>query len=186
MICDACLMRLKTQMNDETRKVLYGYRNADNPTHEALAARTGLSQYHLREAMMHLRGTGLIWGRHFYSISSNGRRLIKLLATADQPEPSERLCDDCLLEIANMLPNKRDAYSILDQLMLHHYRTTPDLTAALGISIYKLREISFMLEAVQLIGCDRGHVYYLRQTGRRLAQLLEKGQVSHQPALALT
>ena len=172
MLCDRCLLYLERGLNKRVRELFHAYRNIgqEDPSIKALVAHSALSQYHVREGLMTLRGAGLVWGDYYYTLSPNGARLVKLLATADRPEPAEALCDECLLEIAGLLPG--DAYDILAQLT-HTYRTTQQLVTVLGISKYKLREYSFMLQGARLVHVGRGRNYQLTGTGRRLGLLLQ-------------
>jgi len=176
MICNRCLLYLERGLDKKTRTLLYAYRDKEEPSIRALVAHSGLSQYHVREALMTLRGAGLVWGDYFYTLSPNGQRLIELLSTADRPEPSESLCNDCLREIAELLPN--DVYPILAELTRKHYRTTQQLVAALNVSSYKLREYAFLLRGAGLIRVDRNRIYRLTGTGRYLGLMLQQQPVA--------
>lgn len=181
MICDRCLLYLEREITRKARKLLYAYGNIQGePSIKILVARSGLSQYHVREALMTLRGAGLVWGDYFYSLSPSGQRLIELLATADRPEPAEALCDNCLMEIADLLPN--EAYDVL-ALLTRHYQTTQQFVSSLGVSSYKLREIAFLLKGAQLVKVNRGRIYRLTTTGRRLGSMLQ--YQATQPAMAM-
>ena len=183
MLCDPCLLHLEQQLDPKTHQVLNAYQSAQAETIENIAAHTGLSRYHVREATMTLRGTGLIWGDHYYTLSPNGRRLAGLLARANRPAAAATLCDPCLLEIADLLPGP--AYNLLAQLT-RHYRTTQQLTAALSTSSYKLREHGALLEGAQLIRIERGRNYSLTATGRRLGLLLQTAEPGPEIAWAPT
>lgn len=172
MLCDACLLRLYMDFKaDETvRKVFFALQIDDFPILEALMEESGFSRHRIREALSYLRGAGLLWGKGCAGLSDSGYRLIELLRDGDQPEPSEALCDDCLLEIGQRLSN--DEYAVLAELSALVTYSRHDLMVSTGISVARLRDVLLMLQGAQLIQNGQGRVFWLSKTGRRLERLL--------------
>ena len=173
MLCDACLMLLYTgfKANETARKVFFALQVDDFPTIEALMKESGVSRHSVREALSGFRGAGLVWGNGCAGLSDSGYRLMELLRDPDQPEPSEALCDDCLLEIGRGLSG--DEYAVLAQLSDRATHSRHDLIVSTEISAARLRDVLLALEGAQLIQCGRGRVFRLSKTGRRLERLLK-------------
>jgi uncharacterized alpha-E superfamily protein len=102
------------------------------------------------------------------------------LRDPDQPEPSESLCDDCLLEIGQGLSG--DEYAVLAQLSDRATHSRHDLIVSTEISVARLRDVLLTLQGAQLIQSGRGRVFRLSQTGRRLERLLRSRAISYQPS----
>lgn len=182
MLCDACLMRLYNgfKANETARRVFFALQVDHFPTIEALMKESGVSRHGVREALSGFRGAGLVWGNGCAGLSDSGHRLMELLRDPDQPEPSEALCDDCLLEISEHLPG--DGYRVLAQLSDRLAHSRHDLMMATGIGVTRLREVLLALQGARLIECGRGRVFRLSQTGRRLEGLL-KSQICKSASL---
>ena len=177
MHCDPCLMLLYGSFkgDEKAKKVFFALAREDFPTHDTLIRESGLSLHHVRDALNFLRGTGLVWGNGCHGLSDGGHRLLELLRDADQqPEPSEALCDDCLLEISELLPT--DGYTVLAQLSGRRVHSRHDLVMGTGITTAKLREVLLTLEGAQLIQSGRGRAFRLSETGQRLERLLRRQQ----------
>jgi len=168
--------------NEKIKKVFFALANAHFPTQDALTQETGLSLFHVRDALNFLRGTGLVWGNGCHSLSEGGQRLIELLRDGDQPEPAEALCDNCLLEIGELLPT--DGYAVLAQLSGLRAHTRHELILSTEITGVKLRELLLILEGAQLIQNGRGRVFRLSETGRRLEKLLRQRHTRASPGSA--
>jgi len=183
MLCDACLMLLYRgfKANETARRVFFALSVDDFPTIEALMKKSGVSRHGVREALSCFRGAGLVWGNGCHGLSDDGQRLLKLLRDADQPEPSEVLCDDCLLEISELLP--ADGYRVLAQLSDRLAHSRHELMMATGISVTRLRDVLLALQGAQLIQSGRGRVFRLSKTGRRLERLLRSRAISCQPSV---
>ncbi len=121
-----------------------------------------------------------MWGNGCAGLSDSGYRLMELLRDPDQPKPSEVLCDDCLLEISDLLP--ADGYKVLAQLSDRLAHSRHDLMMATGISVTRLRDVLLALQGAQLIQSGRGRVFRLSKTGRRLERLLRSRAISYQPS----
>ena len=173
MLCDACLMLLYAgfKASETARKVLFALQVDDFPTIETLMKESGLSRHGVRESLSGFRGAGLVWGNGCAGLSDSGHRLMELLRDPDQPEPSEALCDDCLLEISEHLPS--DGYRVLAQLSDLTTHSRHDLVVSTEISAARLRDVLFVLQGAQLIQSGRGRVFRLSETGRRLERLLK-------------
>jgi hypothetical protein len=182
MLCDACLMLLyKGFKGDEkARKVFFALQVDDFPTIEALMKESGLSIHRVRDALSSLRGTGLVWGTGCAGLSDSGYRLIELLRDGDQPEPSESLCDDCLLEIGQGLSG--DEYAVLARLSDRAMHSRHDLVVSTEISAARLRDVLLALQGARLIQSGRGRAFRLSKTGRRLERLLRSRTISYQPS----
>ena len=172
MLCDACLMLLYTgfKANETARRVFFALQVDDFPTIEALMKESGISRHGVREALSCFRGAGLVWGNGCAGLSDSGYQLMELLRDADQPEPSESLCDDCLLEIGQGLSG--DEYTVLAQLSDRATHSRHDLVVSTEISVARLRDVLLTLQGAQLIQSGRGRVFRLSKTGRRLERLL--------------
>jgi len=172
MLCDACLMRLYSgfKANEIARRVFFALRVDRFPTIEALMKESGVSRHGVREALSSFRGAGLVWGDGCAGLSDSGHRLMELLRDPDQPEPSEALCDHCLLEIGELLP--ADGYNVLAQLSGRGVRSRHDLLIDTGLTVTRLRDALVILEGAQLIQSARGRAFCLSETGRRLERLL--------------
>ena len=173
MLCDACLMLLYTGFKaDETaRRVFFALQVDDFPTIEALIKESGVSRHGVREALSGFRGAGLVWGNGCAGLSDSGYRLMELLRDPDQPEPSEALCDDCLLEIGQGLSG--DEYAVLARLSDRATHSRHDLVVSTEISVARLRDVLLALQGAQLIQSGRGRAFRLSETGRRLERLLK-------------
>jgi hypothetical protein len=173
MLCDACLMLLYTGFKaDETaRRVFFALQVDDFPTIEALIKESGVSRHGVREALSGFRGAGLVWGNGCAGLSDSGYRLMELLRDPDQPEPSETLCDDCLLEIGQGLSS--DEYAVLARLSDRTTYSRHDLVVSTEISVARLRDVLLALQGAQLIQSGRGRAFRLSETGRRLERLLK-------------
>ena len=156
MLCDACLMLLYTgfKANETARKVFFALQVDDFPTIEALIKESGVSRHGVREALSGFRGAGLVWGNGCAGLSDSGYRLMELLRDPDQPEPSETLCDDCLLEIGQGLSG--DEYAVLARLSDRATHSRHDLVASTEISVARLRDVLLALQGAQLIQSGRG------------------------------
>lgn len=180
MLCDACLMLIYESFKGDgrVRKVFFALQVDDFPTIEALTKESGLSTHRVRDALSSLRGTSLVWGNGCAGLSDSGHRLMELLRDPDQPEPSEALCDDCLLEIGQALSGGE--YTVLAQLSDRAMHSRHDLMMATGISVTRLRDVLLALQGARLIQSGRGRVFRLSRTGRRLERLLQNsGPGSH-------
>jgi len=173
MPCDACLMLLYRgfKANETARRVFFALAVDDFPTIEALMKESGVSRHGVREALSYFRGAGLVWGDGCHGLSDDGQRLLKLLRDPDQPEPSESLCDDCLLEIGQGLSG--DEYAVLARLSDRATHSRHDLIVSTEISTARLRDVLLALQGAQLIQSGRGRVFRLSKTGRRLERLLK-------------
>lgn len=193
MLCDACLMLLYTSFkaNETARGVFFALSVDDFPTIRALMKESGVSRHGVREALSCFRGAGLVWGNGCAGLSDSGYRLMELLRDPDQPKPSEALCDDCLLEISELLP--ADGYRVLAQLSDRATHSRHDLMLATGIGVTRLRDVLLALQGARLIRSGRRRVFRLSETGRRLERLLKsqipnpKSQISilHSPSSIL-
>jgi len=183
---DKCLLKLSANMDDTTRRVLYAVANMEAPILADLQKRTGLSRHQVRSAILWLRGVGLVWGRRGYAVSEDGKRLVELLATPDR-EAAERVCDECLLQIGDILP--REAYRVLGVLS----RTArglgvDDLIRETRLSRSQVQDALAMLRASRLVQDVRGRAFRLSADGRRLELLLSARQrqgVAPVPALVM-
>ena len=182
MLCDACLMLLYTgfKANETARRVFFALQVDDFPTIEALMKESGVSRHGVREALSCFRGAGLVWGDGCHGLSDDGQRLLKLLRDPDQAEPSEALCDDCLLETGQGLSS--DEYAVLARLSDRATHSRHDLMMATGIGVTRLRDVLLALQGAQLIQSGRGRVFRLSETGRRLERLLRSRAISYQPS----
>jgi hypothetical protein len=182
MLCDACLMLLYRgfKANETARRVFFALSVDDFPTIEILMRESGVSRHGVREALSFFRGAGLVWGNGCHGLSDDGQRLLKMLRDADQPEPSESLCDDCLLEIGQGLSG--DEYAVLAQLSDRATHSRHDLIVSTEISVARLRDVLLTLQGAQLIQSGRGRVFRLSKTGRRLERLLRSRAISYQPS----
>jgi hypothetical protein len=173
MLCDACLMLLcmDFKANETARRVFFALQVDDFPTIEVLMRESGVSRHGVREALSYFRGAGLVWGDGCHGLSDDGQRLLKLLRDPDQPEPSESLCDDCLLEIGQGLSG--DEYAVLARLSDRATHSRHDLIVSTEISTARLRDVLLALQGAQLIQSGRGRVFRLSKTGRRLERLLK-------------
>ena len=182
MFCDACLMLLYKgfKANETARKVFFALQVDDFPTIEALMKESGVSRHGVREALSCFRGAGLVWGNGCAGLSDSGYRLMELLRDPDQPKPSEALCDDCLLEISELLPS--DGYRVLAHLSDRLAHGRHDLMMTTGIGVTRLRDVLLALQGAQLIQSGRGRVFRLSETGRRLEKLLRSRAISYQPS----
>jgi hypothetical protein len=178
MLCDACLMLLYTgfKANETARRVFFALQVDDFPTIEALMKEGGVARHGVREALSSFRGAGLVWGNGCAGLSDSGYRLMELLRDPDQPEPSESLCDNCLLEIGQGLSG--DEYAVLARLSDRATHSRHDLVVSTEISTARLRDVLLTLQGAQLIQSGRGRVFRLSKTGRRLERLL-KSQISN-------
>ena len=176
MLCDACLMLLYTgfKANETARRVFFALGVDDFPIIEALMKESGVSRHGVREALSCFRGAGLVWGNGCAGLSDSGYRLMELLRDANQSEPSEVLCDNCLLEISELLP--ADGYKVLAQLSDRLAHSRHDLMMATGISVNRLRDVLLTLQGAQLIQSGRGRVFRLSETGGHLERLLQNGR----------
>jgi len=172
MLCDACLMLLYTgfKANETARRVFFALQVDDFPTIEALMKESRVSRHGVREALSCFRGAGLVWGNGCAGLSDSGYRLMELLRDPDQPEPSEALCDDCLLDIGRGLSG--DEYAVLARLSDRATHSRHDLIVSTEISTARLRDVLLALQGAQLIQSGRGRVFRLSKTGRRLERLL--------------
>jgi hypothetical protein len=171
--------------NDENAKrVFFALAKEDFPTHDTLIQETGLTLHRVRDALNFLRGAGLVWGNNCHGLSEGGQRLFELLCNGDQPEPSEALCDDCLLEIGELL--LPDGYAVLAHLSGRRVRSRHDLQIGTELTVSRLRDALMTLEGAQLIQSARGRSFRLSRTGRRLERLL-KSQIPnlHSPSSVL-
>ncbi len=178
MLCDACLMLFYTgfKANEVARRVFFALQVDDFPTIEALMKESRVSRHGVREALSFFRGADLVWGNGCAGLSDSGYRLMELLRDPDQPEPSESLCDDCLLEIGQGLSG--DEYAVLARLSDRATHSRHDLVVSTEISVARLRDVLLTLQGAQLIQSGRGRVFRLSKTGRRLERLL-KSQISN-------
>jgi hypothetical protein len=188
MLCDACLVLLYTglEANETTRRVFFALQVDDFPTIEALMKESGISRHGVREALSCFRGAGLVWGNGCAGLSDSGSRLMELLRDPDQPVggvSDAELCDDCLLEISEILP--RDGYGVLAQLSDRLAHSRHDLMMATGIGVTRLRDVLLALQGAQLIQSGRGRVFRLSKAGRRLERLLRSRAISYQPSATL-
>lgn len=175
MICDPCLMFIyKMLKSRRVRKVFFALQVDDFPTLNALQEASGLDRHEVRGALNLLQGAGLVWGDGCHGLSDSGHRLLELLRDADQPEPAETLCDDCLLEISEFLP--ADGYAVLSQLSDRPTHSRHDLIVSTAITEARLRDVLRILEGAQLIQGGRGRFFRLSQTGQRLERLLRRRQ----------
>lgn len=180
MLCDPCLMLLyKSFKGDENiQKVFFALAKEDFPTHDTLIQETGLTLHRVRDALNFLRGAGLVWGDNCHGLSEGGLRLLELLRDSDQPEPSEALCDDCLLEIGELL--LADGYTVLAHLSGRRVLGRHDLLIGTELTVSRLRDALVTLEGAQLIRSARGRAFCLSETGHRLERLLQNsGPGSH-------
>jgi hypothetical protein len=173
MLCDACLMLLYTgfKANGTARRIFFALQVDDFPTIEALMKESAVSRHGVREALSCFRGAGLVWGNGCAGLSDSGYRLMELLRDPDQPEPSEALCDDCLLEIGQGLSS--DKYTVLARLSDRATHSRHDLIVSTEISVARLRDVLLTLEGARLIQNARGRSFRLSKTGRRLERLLK-------------
>jgi hypothetical protein len=180
MHCDPCLMLIYRSFkgNKRAKEVFFALAKEDFPTHDTLIHETGLTLHHVRDALNFLRGAGLVWGDSCHGLSESGHRLLELLRDTDQPEPSEALCDDCLLEIGELLP--ADGYSVLAHLSSRHVRSRHDLLIGTELTVARLRDALVTLEGACLIQSARGRSFRLSETGRRLERLLRRWQRASQ------
>ena len=178
MLCDVCLMLLYTafKAHETARRVFFALQVDDFPTIEALMKESGVSRHGVREALSGFRGAGLVWGNGCAGLSDSGYRLMELLRDPDQPEPSEALCDDCLLKIGRRLSS--DEYAVLARLSDRATHSRHDLIVSTEISAARLRDVLLALQGARLIQSGRGRVFRLSKTGRRLERLL-KSQISN-------
>lgn len=176
MICDPCLMFIyKTlKSKQKVQKVFFALQVDDFPTLNVLQEATELARHEVRGALNFLQGTGLVWGNGCHGLSDGGRRLLELLRDADQPEPAEALCDDCLLEIGEFLP--ADGYTVLSQLSHRPTHSRHDLIMGTAITEARLRDVLQILEGARLIQGGRGRFFRLSETGQRLERLLRRRQ----------
>jgi hypothetical protein len=163
---------------EEIRKVFFALQVDDFPTLNALREATDLARHEVRGALSFLQGAGLVWGNGCYGLSDNGRRLLELLRVAGQPEPAEALCDDCLLEIGELLP--ADGYTVLAQLSSRPTHSRHDLIVSTAITSARLQDVLRILDGAQLIQSGRGRFFRLSETGRRLERLLRRRQRASQ------
>jgi len=180
MHCDPCLMLIYRGFkgNKKAQKVFFALAQEDFPTHDTLIQETGLTLHHVRDALNFLRGAGLVWGDSCHGLSESGHRLLELLRDTDQPQPSEALCDDCLLEIGELLP--ADGYSVLAHLSSRRGRSRHDLLISTELTVARLRDALVTLEGACLIQSARGRSFRLSETGRRLERLLRRRQRASQ------
>jgi hypothetical protein len=180
MLCDACLMLLYTSFkaNETARKVFFALQVDDFPTIEVLMKESGVSRHGVREALSCFRGAGLVWGNGCAGLSDDGYRLMELLCDPDQPEPSEVLCDDCLLEVGQGLSS--DEYAVLAQLSDRATHSRHALIVSTEISVARLRDVLLTLKGARLIQSARGRSFRLSETGRRLERLLRRRQGTSQ------
>jgi hypothetical protein len=162
--------------NETTRKVFFALSVDDFPTIGVLMRKSEVSRHGVREALSCFRGASLVWGNGCAGLSDSGHRLMELLRDPDQPEPSEALCDDCLLEISQLLP--ADGYRVLAQLSDRLAHSRHDLMMTTGIGVTRLRDVLLALQGARLIKSGRGRAFRLSKTGRRLERLL-KSQISN-------
>lgn len=174
MICDPCLMFTYKTLKSKTkvRKVYFALQVDDFPTLNILQEATGLARHDVRGALNLLQGAGLVWGDGCHGLSDSGRRLLELLRDADQPDPAEALCDDCLLEIGEFLPT--DGYTVLSQLSSRPTHSRHDLIMSTALTDARLRDVLRILEGARLIQGGRGRFFRLAETGRRLERLLRQ------------
>lgn len=172
MLCDACLMLLYTgfKANETARKIFFALQVDDFPTIEVLMKESRVSRHGVREALSFFRGAGLVWGNGCAGLSDSGYRLMELLRDPDQPEPSEAVCNDCLLEIGQGLSS--DEYAVLARLSDRATHSRHDLIVSTEISAARLRDVLLALQGAQLIQSGRGRVFRLSKTGWRLERLL--------------
>jgi len=182
MHCDPCLMLLYKSFKDDEdiQKVFFALAREDFPTHDTLIQETGLTLHRVRDALNFLRGAGLVWGDNCHGLSEGGLRLLELLRDPSQPEPSEALCDDCLLEIGELLP--ADGYAVLACLSDRRVRSRHDLLISTELTVARLRDALVTLEGAQLIQSARGRSFRLSENGRRLERLLRSQAISRQPS----
>ncbi len=182
MLCDACLMLLYTgfKANEPARKIFFALQVDDFPTIEVMMKESKVSRHGVREALSGFRGAGLVWGNGCAGLSDSGYRLMELLRDPDQPEPSEAVCNDCLLEIGQGLAG--DEYAVLARLSDRATHSRHDLIVSTEISAARLRDVLLALQGAQLIQSGRGRVFRLSETGRRLERLLRSRAISHQPS----
>jgi len=174
MICDPCLMFIYKMLKSRVRKVFFALQIDDFPTLNALQEAARLDRHEVRGALNFLQGTGLVWGDGCHGLSDSGHRLLELLRDAEQPEPAEALCDDCLLEISEFLP--ADGYAVLSQLSNRPTHSRHDLIVSTAITEARLRDVLRILEGAQLIQGGRGRFFRLSETGQRLERLLRQRQ----------
>ena len=172
MICDPCLMFIYKMLKSRVRKVFFALQADDFPTLNVLQEAARLDRHEVRRALNFLQGAGLVWGDGCHGLSDSGHRLLKLLRDADQPEPAEALCDDCLLEISEFLP--ADGYAVLSQLSNRPTHSRHDLIVSTAITEARLRDVLRILEGAQLIQGGRGRFFRLSETGQRLERLLRR------------
>ena len=194
MHCDPCLMLLYKSFKDDKdiQKVFFALAREDFPTHDTLIQETGLTLHRVRDALNFLRGAGLVWGRVRqglctlpHGLSEGGLRLLQLLRDPEgtagtpypAPEPSETLCDDCLLEIGELL--LADGYTVLAHLSGRRVLGRHDLLIGTELTVSRLRDALVTLEGAQLIRSARGRAFRLSETGRRLERLLRSRAISH-------
>jgi hypothetical protein len=163
---------------EEIRKVFFALQVDDFPTLNILQEGTELTRHEVRRALNFLQGASLVWGNGCYGLSDNGRRLLELLRVAGQPEPAEALCDDCLLEIGELLP--ADGYTVLAQLSSRPTHSRHDLIVSTAITSARLQDVLRILDGAQLIQSGRGRFFRLSETGRRLERLLRRRQRASQ------
>lgn len=180
MLCDACLMLLYAgfKANETARRVFFALQIDDFPTIETLMEESGVSRHGVREALGSFRGAGLVWGNGCAGLSDSGYRLMELLCDPGQPEPSEALCGDCLLEIGQELSS--DEYAVLARLSDHATHSRHDLIVSTEISAARLRDVLLTLDGAQLIQSARGRAFRLSETGQRLERLLRRRQRASQ------
>jgi hypothetical protein len=179
MLCDACLILLYTDFkaNETTLRVFFALQVDDFPTIEALMKESAVSRHGVREALSCFRGAGLVWGNGCAGLSDSGHRLMELLRDPDQPEPSEALCDDCLLEIGQGLSS--DEYVVLARLSDRATHSRHDLIVSTEIGVARLRDVLLTLEGARLIQNARGRSFRLSKTGRRLERLLRSQAITY-------
>jgi hypothetical protein len=182
MLCDSCLMLLYAgfKANETARKIFFTLQVGDFPTIETLMKESEVSRHGVREALSCFRGAGLVWGNGCAGLSDSGYRLMKLLRDPDQPDPSETLCDDCLLEIGQGLSG--DEYAVLARLSDRAMHSRHDLVVSTEISAARLRDVLLALQGARLIQSGRGRAFRLSKTGRRLERLLRSRTISYQPS----
>ena len=181
MLCDPCLMFAygTFKSKEEIRRVFFALQVDNFPTLNVLQEGTELTRHEVRRALNFLQGAGLVWGNGCCGLSESGRRLLELLRDADQqPEPSETLCDDCLLEISEFLP--ADGYTVLAQLSSRAAHSRHDLIVSTAITSARLQDVLRILDGAQLIQSGRGRFFRLSETGRRLERLLHRRQRASQ------
>lgn len=174
MLCDPCLMFVYRTIKSKAKvqKVFFALQVDDFPTLNVLQEAAGLARHDVRGALNFLQGASLVWGDGCHGLSDSGHRLLELLRDTDQPEPSETLCDDCLLEIGEFLP--ADGYAVLSQLSSRPTRSRHDLIMSTAITDARLRDVLRILEGARLIQGGRGRFFRLSETGQRLERLLRR------------